>query len=162
MPSQARATATAQVALGLCLAPLAAFSPVLASERIDPAAYPELAPDAQLPAILAELRHTLPDIYSVREMRICPASRIKLKDGKPNDWAVRFEYNAKNQSGGYAGIQRDVAIFRNRRIAYPIGGEPQLGRSGLDGVLGRTVDRQMEACTAVPDATIQQVLAAPR
>lgn len=159
MPSRIQGTAAA---LLLAAVALSTTTHAIAGEQIDPAAYPELAPDAVLPAILAELRHTLPDIYSMREMRLCPATHIKLKDGKPNDWAIRFEYNAKNQNGGYAGIRRDVAVFRDKRIKYPIGTAPQLGREGLDGVFSKMVDKQMAPCTAIPDVTIQQVLQAPR
>lgn len=162
MPDRVRAKAAWVVGLACFAGGLANAEAEPAKNPIDPAAYPELASEAQLPAILAELRHTLPDIYSVREVRICPASRIKLKDGRPSDWAVRFEYNAKNQNGGYSGIQRDVAIFRRGRIAYPIGNAPQLGRTGLDGVFNKSVDRQMEACTAIPDSAVQQALGANR
>lgn len=162
MPSRTRGIAAPLISWLLATAALITTTPAMASDQLDPVTYPELAPAAVLPAILAELRHTLPDIYSVREMRLCPAIRIKLKDGKPTDWAIRFEFNAKNQNGGYAGIRREVAIFRDGRIKYPIGNSPQLGREGLDGVFSKMVDKQMAPCTAIPDATVQQVLQAAR
>lgn len=157
MPSRI-STAAAAAGFWLCVTVFAS-TPASATEPIDPAKYPELAPEAVLPAILAELRHGLADVYSVREVRICTATHIKLKDGAPSDWAIRFEYNSKNENGGYRGIQREVAIFKSRRIAYPLGNAPQLSRDGLDGLLSRKVDKQMEACTPIPDATIQRDLA---
>lgn len=156
MPSRTYATAVAALMV------LLTASAAQADQQIDPAGYRELAPEALLPAILAELRHTLPDVYSVREMRLCPASHIKLKDGQPNDWSVRLEFNARNETGGYAGIRRDVAVFKNRHIAGSVGTAPQLGRTGLNGVFSKMVDKQMAPCTAIPDAAIQQALAAAK
>lgn len=152
MPSRICTTAAALMAGLIAIITMLTAAPVSATEQIDPSAYPELAPEAVLPAMLAELRHNLPDVYSVREVRICPATHIKLEGGKPKDWAIRYEFNAKNQAGGYTGIRRDVAIFRDSHIKYSTGTSPQLGREGLDGVFSKMVDKQMALCKPIPDS----------
>ena len=85
--------------------------------RVDPAAYPELASDALLPPILAELKRTLKDPYSIRDFTLCPARAVKLKDGKPVGWAVMLSFNAKNSYGGYEGVKVYSVLFRNGRIS---------------------------------------------
>jgi hypothetical protein len=125
---------------------------------VDPAAYTELAPGALLPPILAELKNTLADPYSIRDFTLCPARSIKLKDGKPTGWQVSIAFNAKNSFGGYTGRKTYSVLFRNGVIR---GGllATQFGKTdGIEGLLNSMIVKQMAACPSVADDEIQRLL----
>ena len=46
-----------------------------ANDDVDPASYPELAPAALLPAIIADLKRTVPDAYSIRDFSDLPGAQ---------------------------------------------------------------------------------------
>lgn len=125
---------------------------------INPAAYQELAPDTLLPPILAELRRTLNDPYSIRDFVQCPARGIKLKEGRPVRWVVPISFNAKNELGGYTGVKMYAAVFKDGHISGGIGSTQFAKSDGLEGLINNMVAKRMAACPNVPDAKVQQLL----
>ena len=125
---------------------------------VDPAAYPELAPEVLLAPIVAELRRTLNDPYSIRDFVLCPARGIKLKEGRPVRWVVPISFNAKNEFGGYTGVKTYAAVFKDGHISGGIGSTQFAKSDGLEGLINNMVARRMAACPTVPDAEVQQLL----
>ena len=125
---------------------------------INISAYPELAPDALLPPIMAALKRTLKDPYSIRDMVLCPAGKVKLKQGKPVSWSVQFSLNAKNSYGGYTGVQTYAAIFRNGRLSGNVIATGFPGGEGIAGLINSEISRQLALCPTVSDEKVQQLL----
>jgi hypothetical protein len=131
------------------------------SDKPDPAAYPELAPDRLLPAIIADLKRTIPDAYSIRDFLICPARQIKLADGRPVGWTVTFGFNAKSESGGYTGLTSYAITFKDGRIAMHAFSSKMPGKDGFDRLINDAIIKDLLKCSSVPDTRIQELLAQP-
>jgi hypothetical protein len=129
-----------------------------AAAQVAPASLPELEPKTLLVPILAELKRTLADPYSLRDFTLCPAERIKLKDGKPVRFVVSFAFNAKNSFGGYMGVKTYAAIFRNGRISGGITATHFDKTDGISGLVNDAIARKVTNCPPVADALIQQLL----
>ena len=142
----------------LTAALIASAGPAAAKDPVDPAAYPELASDVLLPPIIAELKRTLNDPYSIRDFTLCPPRGIKLKDGKPVSWVVLLSFNAKNGFGGYDGVKAYSALFRGGRISGGITSTQFASSEGLEGMINNMVSRRMATCPTIPDAAIQQIV----
>jgi hypothetical protein len=138
----------------LILAP----APALASDPIDVATYPELSADALLPSILAELKHTLRDPYSIRDFVLCPARGVKLKDGKAVKWSVSFSFNSKNGYGGYDGSKTYSALFRDGHLAGGVFATQFATNDGIEGLVNSMIVRRMATCATIADAKIQALL----
>lgn len=132
--------------------------PVRAKVDVNTAAWPELSPDALLPPILAELKRTLNDPYSIRDFTLCEAAKIKLKNGKPDRWSVQFAFNAKNAYGGYAGVRTYIAVFREGRMASTILSSQFESSDGLEGLINSMVARRMATCPTVSDDKIRELM----
>jgi hypothetical protein len=133
-------------------------NPVHAKDAVDPAAYPELASDVLLPPILAELKRTQKDPYSIRDFTLCPPRAIKLKDGKPVSWVVMLSFNARGSFGGYEGIKIYGARFRNGRVSGGITATELASNAGIDGLINNAIAKLTATCPMIPDATIQQII----
>jgi hypothetical protein len=131
------------------------------SDKPDPSTYPELAPDRLLPAIIADLKRTIPDAYSMRDFLICPARRIKLIDGHPVRWSVTFGFNAKSESGGYTGLTSYSIAFKDSRIAMHASASKMPGKDGFDQLINDAIIKDLLKCSSVPDSRIQELLALP-
>jgi hypothetical protein len=129
-----------------------------AAPPVDVTAYPELAPDALLPPIIAELRRTLKDPQSVRDFTLCPVTKVGMKNGRPVRWSVLLSFNAKNSYGGYEGIKMFAAVFRNGRLSGGIVSTQFGSNEGLEGLINNAVARKMANCPIVPDESIQQLM----
>lgn len=136
-----------------------ATSPV--SQQRDPAAYPELAAEVLLPAIVNDLRRTVPDPHSIKDFLLCPASKLKFKDGRLSGWTVNLAFNAKNDKGGYTGLTPYVVGFKDGVIKLHALSARLPGNDGFDGLINRaTLDRHLR-CDSIPDTQIQELLARP-
>ncbi len=128
------------------------------AETIDPNAYPELAPDVLLPPIIAELKRTLKDPRSVRDLVLCPATKVKLENGRPVRWSVLISFNAKNSYGAYEGSKFFGAVFRNGRLSGRLVATQFGSDDGLEGLINAAVARKMANCPTVSDEKLQQLL----
>jgi hypothetical protein len=137
---------------------LLAATPVAAKEKVDPAAYPELSADALLPLILADLKQTMKDPWSIRGMLFCPARSITLKDGKPVSWSVMLQFNAKNGFGGYVGVRTYRAAFRKGQLNGPVRSAELDSEKGFAAIVNAAVAASVANCPAIPDEQIQQIL----
>ncbi|CAN5410233.1 hypothetical protein BH09PSE4_BH09PSE4_03460 [soil metagenome] len=140
---------------------IAATLAFAASDKPDPSAYPDLSQERLLPAIIADLRRTLPDPYSIRDLIVCPAHHIKVENGHPVRWAVSFALNAKNASGGYTGLSSYLIGFKNGRINLHASPTLMAGTDALDAMINRAIMKNYEKCPTIPDAKVQELLAAP-
>jgi hypothetical protein len=122
------------------------------------ASFPELEPKTLLLPILAELKRTLADPYSVRDFTLCPADRLKLKDGKPVRFDVSFAFNAKNSFGGYMGVKTYAAVFRNGRISGGITATHFDKSDGISGLVNEAIARKVTNCPTVADELIQRLM----
>lgn len=129
-----------------------------AAPPVDVSAYPELAPDALLPPIIAELRRTLKDPQSVRDFTLCPPVKVKMKDGRPLRWSVLLSFNAKNSYGGYDGIKMFSAGFRQGRLISGVNSAQFNNNEGFAGLVNNAIARKMAQCPIVPDERIQQMM----
>ena len=120
--------------------------------------YPEVSRDALLGQILPKLKRTARDPYSIRDFSLCLPRGLKLKNGRPDYWTLFFSFNAKNAFGGYAGIETWFAVFRKGRLSGELYRTQLDVTAGLMGMLNRPLQRQMAACSSVPDEEIQQML----
>ncbi|MHA6724190.1 hypothetical protein [Sphingomonas sp. RS2018] len=125
---------------------------------VDPTGYFELMPGALLPLILAELKNTLADPYSIRDFTLCPARSIKLKEGKPVSWQVSIAFNAKNSFGGYTGRKTYSALFRNGVLRGGISSTQFAKTDGIEGLINSMVVKKMASCPQVADDEIQRLL----
>jgi hypothetical protein len=126
--------------------------------KVDPDGYPTLAAEVILPPIIANLKRTLPDPYSIRDFVLCRPRGIRLKGGVPVSWTVMISFNAKNSNGGYAGIKTYYPIFRNGRISGDIS-SPSLDRNDpFDRLIDNAIEKQMAGCPRIPDAEIQRLV----
>ncbi len=115
-------------------------------------------PDDVLPAIIANLKRSMKDPYSIRDFALCEPKITKAfkypgagNRWEPAHWSVDFELNAKNGFGGYAGRTYFSATYKAGRLDSV--GSPNLGADLNTKLLGLT-----EACPRVPDAEIQRLL----
>lgn len=122
-------------------------------ETYDPAQFSELAIEAQLSPIIADLKRTLRDPRSIVDFTICPPQQIKYKNGQPVNWGVNFAFNAKNGFGAYEGLTTYVAAFRNRRL-YVVGKTQLAGNVGFDGLINDIIARRLATCPTVPSERI--------
>jgi hypothetical protein len=153
--------------LAALAAALVLSSPATAKKRVAvpeapmPAGYddPGPKPEKALPVILADLRRTMKDPYSMRDFRLCEASvaqafRYPGRAGlwQRARWTVHFALNAKNSYGGYAGQTYFTATFEGGKLTGV--SSPDLGPELNRKLLGITLD-----CPTVPDAELQRLLA---
>lgn len=131
-----------------------------AASKIDPSAYPELSLDHLLPLIVADIKANLPDPYSIKDLTVCSAGMIHLRDGKPYKWSVQLAMNAKGPNGAYTGFSPYTIGFKQGTVDLHIF-SPGLSREGLDGLIRRSVMKQFASCTTIPDATVQSLLVRP-
>ena len=129
-----------------------------AKDDVDIAAYPELSAEVLLPPILAELKHTLADPYSVRDFVLCPAGGVKLTNGKPTRWTVRFSFNARNSFGGYTGVKTYSALFRDGHLSGALMATQFAVNTGIEGIINNMVVRRMATCPTIPDETVQKMM----
>jgi hypothetical protein len=115
-------------------------------------------PSSTLEPIIAELKKTMKDPYSIRDFRICEpkvAAAFKYPGAgdhwEPAHWIVEFELNAKNGFGAYAGRRYFTASYSGGTLRDV--GSPNLGAGLNSKLLALT-----ENCQRVPDAEIQRIL----
>lgn len=154
----------AALAAALALAsPASAKKRPVAPEPPMPAGYddPGPKPENALPAILADLRRTMKDPYSIRDFRMCEATPTRpfrypgvAGQWEPAKWTIAFALNAKNSYGGYAGSTYFNATFKDGKLADL--GSPNLGAELNGKLLESTKD-----CRPVADAEIQRLVANP-
>jgi hypothetical protein len=143
--------------LGFSLAIALAMATPTQGREIDPAAYPQLSVEQLLPALISGLKRSVPDAYSIRDLTVCPARNVKLKNGMPASWALQLAFNAKSESGGYTGLLAYVALFKDGKVTQVL--RTSLAtKDALDRLIDRAILRRMADCTAVPDETVQQLL----
>lgn len=142
------------------IAALISVSPA-AAEIIDPAAYAELAIDRQLPLIIADIKQTLPDPYSIRDLTVCPARVIKLRDGKVERWGATFAMNTKTDAGGYSGFTGYAMTVKNGRIDLHVTSMLMPSKDGFDALINRSIMKRFEKCTPIPNETVQALLERP-
>lgn len=133
---------------------LFAASPVAA----DQADYAELAPASLLPPIIAELKRTLADPYSIRDFVMCPPRRIKMKDGRPTSWQVSIAFNSKNSFGGYTGFKTYSVLFRDGLIRGGVMATQFARSDGIEGLLNSITTKQVVNCPPVSDDLLQELL----
>jgi hypothetical protein len=133
-------------------------APAPAKDAVDPAAYPELASDVLLPPILAELKRTQKDPYSIRDFTFCPPRAVKLKDGRPISWVVMLSFNARGSFGGYEGIKIYGVRFRNGRVSGGVTATELASNAGIDGLINSAIAKLTATCPMIPDAAIQQII----
>ncbi len=152
-----RAIRHAALTLVLLSAPLSAGIPPPPM----PAGYDQPGPKPinVLPAILADLRRTLTDPYSVRDVHICDPKATTPKYNSygagswmRSQWMVDFSLNAKNRMGGYAGRTAFIASYTDGKLV-------SVSSIGfMRDVNAKMVD-ETAACPRVPDAEIQKLFA---
>lgn len=137
----------------------AAFPIAIALTQTVPAAgYPELTPEALLPAVVAEMKRTLADPSSVRDLVICPPKKVKLKDGKPASFAIKIGLSAKNLYGAYAGRQYFGLVFRQGRVWNRMSPITMSGSGGLTGLINDSIARDVERCERITSLQLQRAL----
>lgn len=129
-----------------------------AHKLIDTSAFPELAPEAMLSAVVASLKHSLNDPHSIQDFTICRPYKLGLKDGRPHTWAIMLSFNVKNGNGGYEGMTRYAAAFKDGRVDGDISKAQMETNVGLDRIINNAIAKDMVSCVNVPDAEIQQRL----
>lgn len=142
----------------------AAGATALGDGELDPAAYPELAPEKLLPVIIADLKRTIADPYSMRDFLLCPPRQIRLESGRPVKWTVDFGFNARNANGGYSGLTPYVVVFKKGVITLHALTSQTASKDGLDGLdslIARAGINHILKCPGVPDGQIQALIAAP-
>ncbi len=130
----------------------------LAAQQPPAISHPEVSREALLHQILPKLKRTIRDPYSIRDFTLCSPRGLKLKDGRPDRWSVFFSFNAKNAYGGYVGIETWLAVFRKGRLSGELIRSELHVTDGLMGVLNRPLQREMEACSPIPDNQVQHLL----
>jgi hypothetical protein len=137
---------------------LATLANPASAEKVDPDAYPALAAEVILPPIIANLKRTLPDPYSIRDFVLCRPYNIHLKDGVPTSWAVMISFNAKNTNGGYSGIKIYIPVFRDGHVSGDISSITQDRADAFNRLFDNAMEKKMAGCPAVPDEQIQVLL----
>lgn len=129
----------------------------------DPTATPDInnagpKPSNTLEPILAELKKTMKDPYSIRDLRVCEPKVVPAfkypgagQRWEGAHWSVEFELNAKNGFGAYAGRRYFSANYKDGLLHHV--GSPDLGASLNGKLLAFT-----ENCQRVPDAEVQRIL----
>jgi hypothetical protein len=126
-----------------------------------PAGYddPGPPPEDVLAKVVARLRTTLSDPYSIRDLTLCPLDRGEAFYSvrwHRAQWTVRFTLNSRNSHGGYTGSTMYTATFEDGEVTEVRQFTP------LDLITPAQNARLIEmaqACPRVPDAEIQRLLA---
>lgn len=125
-------------------------------------AFPELQPRATLIAIVKSLDSTIADPRSVRDVILCPATRIKYsKIGirRPESWYVAFSMNVRSSYGGYAGRTMYGAVFKADRL--PRIAKAQIDNDeGINHLINNAIRKQMKDCPAVSNEQLEELLGA--
>jgi len=125
-------------------------------------AFPELRPRATLIAILKALDTTIADPRSVRDVILCPATRVKYSKAgppRPISWYVAFSMNTRSPDGGYEGRTMYGAVFKGDRV-------PQIAKAqmendeGLNHLINNAIRKQMKDCPAVSNEQLGELLGA--
>ena len=143
--------------ISMALAPLIVMT--IAGQIAGPVhQFPELERALTDTQIVAQLQRELLDPGSITDLRTCAPFNIKLKEDKPAKWLIYFTINAKNAYGGYIGRTYYAAIFR---VGWPptLSRLVEAGADGLNGVIVRSVEKDMIDCRRIPDADVQRMLA---
>jgi hypothetical protein len=148
----------AQVAGALVLAALPAMA--AAHDPIDTSGYPELAPQAMLPVVIASLKHSLRDPHSIQDFTICRPYKLSLKNGKPHTWAIMLSFNSRNGLGGYDGVSMYAAAFKDGVVNGDIAKVQMSTNRGLDRMINSAIAKDMRGCVSVPDAEVERLLRA--
>lgn len=125
-----------------------------------PAGYDDAgpAPENPLPKILAKLRTTLNDPYSIRDFTMCAPARIEPYYGLDwvrARWNVKITLNAKNSYGGYTGSTMFDVSFKDGDVVEI---SQFKGIAALDEATNYKLIAAAQACPHVPDAKIQELL----
>lgn len=109
-----------------------------------------------LPEILGNLRRSMKDPYSIRDLKICqpkivPAVRLPNGTEMKPSWTVDFSLNAKNSYGGYSGVTPFTAHFENGKLT-------DLGSIDINPNINAKMLELSAGCPSVPDATIKKLL----
>jgi hypothetical protein len=135
------------------------MAPASAKPSVDVVAsdWPELRPDALLPPIVAELKRTLKDPYSIRDLVICAPRKASFEDGRPQAWGLMVSLSAKNSYGAYEGTSIYYARFAHGRL---VGVTSLLFArdEGLEGLANASTRRQVADCPSVSDELVQKLL----
>ena len=67
------------------------------------------------PVVMAHIRKTFVDPYSIRSASVSQAVRGHLEGQQ--GWLVCVEANAKNRVGGYVGLQRAAVLLKHGQVA---------------------------------------------
>ena len=120
---------------------------------------PEVQIDAFLPALIAGLKRNLPDAYSVRDLTVCEASKVKLTDGRPTGWVVQLALNSRTTAGGYGGLTAYTAMFKEGRVnaVYSTG---QPSADPLNGLIYKAIMKRIARCRPIPQVQVQALLEA--
>ena len=131
----------------------------LATSEIQAAsAFPELSAEALAPAIIQDLKRTLPDAYSIRDLTICAPHKLKLKDGKPFSWAVQIGFNSKGPNGGYTGLAAYVVGFKQGVINLHAFSAMAPGGGAFAHLINDKSINKVIDCSRVSDARVQELL----
>ena len=146
--------------LGIVIAGVLASAAAAQTDPTMPAGYgdPGPKPTNVLPAIMSELRRTMKDPYSIRDMAMCEPAEAKAfkypgagERWERAHWTVTFVLNARNSYGGYAGLTYFLADYENGQLRTV--GSPNLGPA----FSGKLVSLARD-CPKVPDAEVQRLL----
>ncbi len=124
---------------------------------------PGPAPENLLSKIVAKLRTTLKDPYSLRDLRVCEPKAGNAYYGlewKRARWSSMIALNSKNAFGGYTGVTVFSVPFENGEATdmMQMGGLSVLSAAQNAELMART-QAMAQACPRVPDAEIQRLLA---
>lgn len=129
-----------------------------------PAGYddPGPAPENVLPKVVAKLRSTLKDPYSIRDFTMCelrPSGAYYASAWVRANWIVQITLNAKNSFGGYMGATLFTITFENGEAAKVSQFE---GLTLISAAQNAKIVEAAQACPRVSDAEIQRLMnAAP-
>jgi hypothetical protein len=130
-----------------------------------PAGYddPGPAPQNVVPSVVAKLRQTLKDPYSLRDLRICAPNAGRAYYGlewKRARWSSMIALNSKNSYGGYTGVSVFSVSFENGVAVdmLEMSGLSLLSAAQNTELIART-QAKAQACPLVPDAEVQRLLA---
>ncbi len=115
-------------------------------------------PTNVLPDILANLRKTMKDPYSIRDLRICEAKVTPAfkypgvgDRWEPAKWTVAFELNAKNGYGAYAGRSYFSATYKGGKLE-------DVGSPNLGATLNAKLLTITENCPRIANTEVQSLL----
>lgn len=116
--------------------------------------------------IVANLRTTLKDPYSIKGLSICESNREnaspphrKHDDWKPANWTVIFGLNAKSSYGGYTGQHDGMAWFRAGKLTRVEFNEDE-ATSQVDVDMREITAKLLASCEHVSDDQVQRFVQA--